>query len=98
LLALSKIFFNILVGRLRDWPADKRIPSKFQARFVKKKRTTDNIFVIKTTVDKHLREKRGCLYWYFVDPEEAFDTVNREVLWYKDGMKGISEDLVDCIR
>jgi hypothetical protein len=96
--AQSKVFSNVLAGGLRDWLTDKRMVSKFQLGFVKNKRTIDNIFVIKTTVDKYLREKRGRIYWCFVDLKKVFDSVNREALWYKRRKKGISEDLVDCIR
>jgi hypothetical protein len=47
---------------------------------VKDKRTTYNIFVIKTTVDRYLKVKRGLIYLCFVDLENAFDSVDREAL------------------
>jgi hypothetical protein len=62
--------------------------SEFQAGFVKGKRTSDNVFILRTTVDKYLRVKRGKLYWCFVDFEKAFDSINREVLWFKMRKKG----------
>jgi hypothetical protein len=40
--------------------------------------------------------KRGKLYWCFVDFEKAFDSINREVLWYEMRMKGVSERMVSC--
>jgi hypothetical protein len=72
--------------------------SRFQAGFIKGKRTTDNIFVIKATVDKYLRCKRGRLYWCFVDLEKAFDSIDRESLWYKLRRKGISGEMAECIK
>jgi hypothetical protein len=64
---------------------------------VKGKRTSDNIFIIRTTVDKYLRVKRGKLYWRFVDFEKAFDSINREVLQFKMRVKGVSERTVSCL-
>jgi hypothetical protein len=52
LLVLCKIYSGILAGRLRDWLLNNKILSRFQAGFMKDKRATDNIFVIKTTVDR----------------------------------------------
>jgi hypothetical protein len=69
----GKIFSGILAGRLRDWLINYKILSKFQAGFIKGKRTTDNVFAIKTTINKYLRFKRGRLYWCFVNFEKAFD-------------------------
>jgi hypothetical protein len=43
----------------------------FQAGFTKGKRTVDNIFIIKTCVDKYLKVRRGKLYWCSVDFEKA---------------------------
>jgi hypothetical protein len=93
----GKIFSGILAGRLRDWLINRKILPRFQAGFIKGKRTTDNVFVIKTTIDKYLRFKRGRLYWCFVDFEKAFDSIHREALWYKLGRKGISDNM-KCIR
>jgi hypothetical protein len=52
--------------------------STFQAGFVTGKRTLDKVFIIKTIVDKYLREKRGQIYWCFVDFEKSFDSIDRE--------------------
>jgi hypothetical protein len=71
--------------------------SEFQAGFVKGKRTSDNVFIIRIYVDKYLRVKRGKLYWCFVDFEKAFDSVNREVLWFKMRTKGVSGRTVSCL-
>jgi hypothetical protein len=62
--ALGKIYSSVLAGRLRDWLINNRILSKFQAGFAIKKRTTDSIFVIKTTIDKNLNVKGAYLLVY----------------------------------
>jgi hypothetical protein len=33
-----------------------------------------------------------------VDLEKAFDSIDRETLWYKLRRKGISDKMVECIR
>jgi hypothetical protein len=95
---LCKIYSGILAGRLRDWLIHNKILSKFQAGFVKDKRSTDNIFVIETTVDRYLGVKRGCIYWCLVDLEKAFDSFDREALWFKMRKKGVSDNMVECIK
>jgi hypothetical protein len=95
---LCKIYSSILAGRLRDWLINNKILSRFQAGFVKDKRTTDNIFVIKTTVDRYLKVKRGHIYWCLVDLEKAFDSTDWEALWFKMRKKGVSDNMVECIK
>jgi hypothetical protein len=65
---------------MRDWLINYRILSRFQKGFVKGKRTTDNVFVIKTTIDKYLRFKIGRLYSCFVDFEKAFNSIQRDLV------------------
>jgi hypothetical protein len=67
----GKIFSGMLAGRLRDWLINHKMLSRFQAGFIKGKRTMNNTFVIKTMIDKYLRFKRGRLYWCFVDLEKG---------------------------
>jgi hypothetical protein len=35
-------------------------------------------FIIKTSIGKYLRKKRGQIYWGFVDFRKAFDFTDRE--------------------
>jgi hypothetical protein len=44
-----------------------------------------------------LREKRGCIYWCFVDLEDALDSINR-ALQYKTRKKGVTEEVVESIK
>jgi hypothetical protein len=79
----GKIFSGILADRLRDWLIYHKALSMFETEFIKGRRITDNVLVIKRTIDKCVRFKRGRLYWCFVDYEKAFDSVPKETLWYK---------------
>jgi hypothetical protein len=96
---LCKIYSSNLARRLRDWLINNnKILSRFQAGFVKDKRIADNIFVIKTTVYRYLRVKRGRIYWCLVDLEKAFDSTDREAFWFKMRMKCVSDNMVECIK
>ena len=49
------------------------------------------MFILKTMIDKFLLGKRGRFYCMFVDFSKAFDTVNRNYLFYsliKSGLHG----------
>lgn len=62
---------------------------KFQFGFRKDHRTTDNIFILKTLVNKYLDIKKDNFYLCYVDFSKAFDTVWRSALMYKMYKKGI---------
>jgi hypothetical protein len=64
---------------------------------VKGKSKSDNVFIITTTVNKYLGVKRGKLYWCFVEFGKAFDSIDREVLWFKMKKKGVSKRMVSCL-
>ena len=42
----------------------------------------DQMFILKTMIDRFLFRKHGRFYCMFVDFSEAFDTVNRNYLFY----------------
>ena len=56
------------------------------------------IFVSKTIVHRYLRNKTGYVYWCFVDMEQGFYSINREALWYKARKKGISDNMMECVK
>ena len=88
---LSKIFTGIINKRVVLWSETKGILSECQAGFRQAKSTIDQMFILKTMIDKFLFRKRGRFYCMFVDFAKAFDTVNRDYLIYslvKSGMHG----------
>ena len=88
---LSKVFTGILNCRIVCWSEAKNIIAECQAGFRQGRSTIDQIFILKTIVDKYLFHKKGCFYCMFVDFSKAFDTVNRDYLIYtliKQGMHG----------
>jgi hypothetical protein len=58
-------FYRYVAEHFREaWlTVHHRALSVFQAGFIKWKQTTENIFVIKKTIDKYFRFKLGRLYW-----------------------------------
>jgi hypothetical protein len=55
---LGKMFSGIVVGRLRDWLLNHEVLPTFQAGFVRDKRTSDNLFIIKTIVNNIWGKRR----------------------------------------
>ena len=64
------------------WSEQEKIIGQCQAGFLQGKSTIDQMFILKTLIDKHLFRKRGRFYCLFVDFSKAFDTVNRDFLIY----------------
>ena len=60
-------------------------------------RTTDNIFVLKSLIDKQ-KQTHGKLYCCFVDFKKAFDTAPRGLLWQVLETLGIRGPILDCIK
>ena len=56
---LSKLFASILSKRLKTWCEIKNVIGEEQAGFRPSRSTIDNIFCLKTIVQKYLRKKRG---------------------------------------
>ena len=82
---IAKLFAMILEQRIASWAEDHAVKAKGQAGFRKEFRITDNIFILRSLIDKQrqtrLKGKAGKLYCCFVDFRKAFDTVPRAVLW-----------------
>ena len=65
--------------------------------FLKGKRTTDNIFILTSLIQRQLSLGKP-LYVCFVDFSKAFDLVNRAILFYKLIKSGWSGRLLDTVR
>ena len=94
---IAKLFAMILDHRIAVWAEDEGIKAKGQAGFRKDFRTTDNIFVLKSLIDKQ-KQTHGKLYSCFVDFKKAFDTVPRGLLWQVLETVGIRGPILDCIK
>ena len=95
---VSKIYTKILADRIQKWEQINNKITAAQAGFRRGFSTIDNLFVIRTVVDKELARKRGKVYGCFVDLEKAFDKVSRNALYYKLQQSGMSTSMIQRIR
>ena len=68
-----------MLARLLEHVAHMVLPES-QCGFRRNRSTTDMIFVARLLQEK-CREQNESLYLAFIDLTEAFDTVNRDLLW-----------------
>ena len=79
---LGKLFSAVLCKRLYNEIETNNLISKYQIGFVKGKRTSDHIFVLKYIIEEYKSKKRP-VYACFVDLKKAYDTIWRDGLFYK---------------
>ena len=97
---LGKLFCHVLNARISKYLENNNLLAREQAGFRNASRTADNIFVIKTIVDKYVRtEGKGKkLFACFIDLKKAFDTVWHEGLLLKLQKVGINGQLYKIIK
>ena len=94
---IAKLFAMILDHRIAVWAEDEGIKAKGQAGFRKHFRTTDNIFMLNSLIDKQ-KQTHGKLFCCFVDIKKAFDMVPVGLLWQVLETVGIRGPILDCIK
>ena len=98
----AKLFAMIIERRLASWAEEHGVKARGQAGFRKNYRTTDNIFVLRSLIDKQKQARQkggsGKLYCCFVDFKKAFDTVPRALLWQVLEDLGVQGRVLDIIK
>lgn len=80
---ISKVFTYILNKRLTSWAEEEHKICEEQAGFRKNYATTDHIFTLISMIRKCVyKSNNGKLYVAFIDFLKAFDSVDRECLWF----------------
>ena len=80
---ISKVFTYMLNKRLTTWAEEEHKVCEEQAGFRKNYATTDHIFTLISMIRKSVyKSNNGKLYVAFIDFLKAFDTVNRDSLWF----------------
>ena len=97
LLVIAKLFAMILDHRIAVWAEGEGIKAKGQAGFRKDFRTTKNIFVVKSWIDKQ-KQMHGKLYSCFVDFKKACDIVPHGLMWQVLETIGMRKPILDCIK
>ena len=80
---LSKLYSIILLNRLTEEANKRQFISVNQIGFKKGKRTTDHVFVLQTLIDKILKHEKRKLFVAYIDFRKAYDSVNRNDLFFK---------------
>jgi len=94
--AISKIFAQVILGRLDKWAEDGKWRAKSQFGFRKDLGTTEAVFVLRHLIDKAEDNKKP-LYTAFIDFKKAYDSVPRDLLWrclQKMGIHGHMSDML----
>ena len=76
---IGKLFNAILNSRLVTFMEEKGFLHDYQNGFKKKARTTDNIFILSTIIDKYRAEKKQ-VFANYIDLKGAYDCVDRTLL------------------
>ena len=80
---VSKLYSSILNSRLTLFLDNNNIINDNQSGFRKKRRIADNLFILKTALNKYLSSMNKTLYLCFVGFNKAFDCVWRDGLLVK---------------
>ena len=94
---MTKIFEFLVNNRLVFVNEAFNRIDKDNGGFLKGSRTSDNLIILKSLVDKQLYLNRK-LYVAFVDFSKAFDFINRNILFYKLLKSGLSGRVIETIR
>ena len=97
---LGKLFCHVLNERISKFLDDKSFIRKEQAGFRKNHRTSDQIFILKTIIDKYIHKdgEDNKMYACFIDFRKAFDTVCHDGLLLKLQRAGINGNIYELIK
>ena len=88
----GKVLLKIVANRLSDFcEADGIIPDE-QCGFRPERYTVDMLFVVRR-LQELTRRRRIPLYMCFVDPQKAYDSVDRKLLWKVLARAGVPETI-----
>ena len=94
---IAKLYSKILHDRLIKWASENDKITSNQYGFQKNKSTIDCIFIFHSLISKLLNNNEK-LYCSFVDYQKAFDTVDRNLMWYKLLRDGCSTSMVKALK
>ncbi len=87
----------IYKGGLYSFLQVNGIMCREQIGIIKKARTSDHLFVLKSIID-NLKKSKKRLYACFIDLRKAFDTIWREALFYKMYKVNISSKFIKLVH
>ena len=92
---IGKIFLKVIASRIDSY---MNLWCINQCGFKKDHRTEDNLFILNTIHEKYVARGKGSIYLAFIDFSKFFDTINREMLYYKLLKYGISGPVYNVIK
>ena len=95
---LGKLFNGLLNRRLNNYLEENNLLSPHQSGFRKNHRTSDNIFIMKTLVNKYIKCKKHKLFVCYVDFRKAYDYVWRSAMILKLLKKGIGGNFAKILQ
>lgn len=95
--SVTKIFTGVILDRLTEWIRQNDLLSEFQAGFRKGYSTADNIFTL-TSIARTYLDNSKKLFVFFVDFKAAFDSIDRNALFYKLSNLGVSTKMLKVIQ
>lgn len=95
--SLYKIYTALLLKRLLKWDLLYNILNECQTGFRKTYSTSDNIFSLMGAAE-YCFKKGKKLYAFYVDFSAAFDTINRQLLFYKLSQEGLSTKMLNALK
>ena len=93
----GKVLLKIVANRLSDFCEAQQILPEEQCGFRPARSTIDMLFVVRR-LQKLGRQRKIPLYMCFVDLQEAYDSVDRELLWKVLARAGVPSVMIDVIR
>ena len=95
---LSYLFLKVIASRIDSYMNTLNLWCINQCSFKKDHRTEDNLFILNTIHENCVARCKGNIYLAFIDFSKFFDTINREMLYYKLLKYGISGPVYNVIK
>ena len=92
-----KVYAQILNARLEKWVETNNILCDEQNGFRKERSCLDHIYLLHSILSNRKLSKKDT-FVCFVDAKKAFDTVDRDCLWYKLLKIGIHGNCLKAIQ
>lgn len=95
--SLAKFFMGVLYHRLSFWESNNKVLNEYQAGFRPMYSTIDNIYNLFSIVQLKWNQGRK-VFGFFVDFKAAFDSIDRNSMFYKLLNMGVSRKFVGILR
>lgn len=94
---LLKGLMWLIERRIRSWAIENNLIPENQNGFVEGRRTNNNAFILRTVAEQADAEGRP-VYLAFLDLQNAFPSVDQNILWFKLWQLGVRGPMFDIVR